>query len=277
MLWELTGCLARLWTVVQSCQICKPMAFNQLESASGRPGRRKFWCGAWRSETSKDSRVRRTLQVKVEQRKVHGETDPNIVLNWIRRPLDGGKTDEQRTHDKGQFEMKCQRRQANHAVKLDRVMQVLKMNCLRQEREVQYGQRKREQQRSFVMGNMEGLISQWIVSFADIICCKSCFFVWTPKLTLPLNNTCINITMAIILIIPHQLVWAFIWSNKSLTRSRSWTNQVVQIPPSSQHVLGHAGDVWILINQTPTITGPPLVVHRFEVLTVTPSGWAVAA
>lgn len=96
----------------------------------------------------------------MEQRKVHGEIDTNIVLNWIRRPLDGGMTDKQRTHDKGQFEMKCQRRRANHAVKLDRVMQVLKMNCLRQEREAQYRQRKREQQRSSVMGNMEGLISQ---------------------------------------------------------------------------------------------------------------------
>lgn len=74
------------------------------------------------------------LQVKVEQRKVHEETDPNVVLNWTRRPLDGGMTDEQRIHDKGQFEMKCQRRRANHTVKLDRVMQVLKMNCLRQER-----------------------------------------------------------------------------------------------------------------------------------------------
>lgn len=49
----------------------------------------------------------------------------------------GGMTDEQRTHDKGQFEMKCQSRRTNHAVKLDRVMQVLKMNCLRQESAVQ--------------------------------------------------------------------------------------------------------------------------------------------
>lgn len=64
------------------------------------------------------------------------------TLFWIGRPLDGDMTDEQRTHDKGQFEMKCQRRRANHAVKLDRVMQVLKMNCLRQEREVQYRYRK---------------------------------------------------------------------------------------------------------------------------------------
>lgn len=83
---------------------------------------------------SKDSREGKMLQVKVEPRKARGETDPNIVLNWIRRPLDGGMTHEQRIHDKGQFEMKCQRRRANDAAKLDRVMQVLKMNCLRRER-----------------------------------------------------------------------------------------------------------------------------------------------
>lgn len=49
--------------------------------------------------------------------------------------------------------------------------------------------------------------------------------------------------------------------------------------PAPQHVLDHPGNVWILINQITAMYTeynhrPPLVVHQFEVLTVTPCGWA---
>lgn len=50
---------------------------------------------------------------------MQGEIDLNMVLDWIQRLFDGGKTDEQRIHDKGQFEMKCQTRRSSEAGRSD--------------------------------------------------------------------------------------------------------------------------------------------------------------
>lgn len=74
------------------------------------------------------------LKCKTEQRKEQGEIHLNKDSNRTRTLLERSRTDEERVHDKGLFEMKCQMRCGSDAVKPNGAMQVLKKNCLRQER-----------------------------------------------------------------------------------------------------------------------------------------------
>lgn len=66
------------------------------------------------------------------------------------------------------------------------------------------------------------------------------FLLMGTKLDPPLNNTCINISMAIILISSFGL--SFDLTNLSLGPGYGPTSWFGYLP-APQHVLGHAGDV----------------------------------
>lgn len=119
-------------------------------------GQYQNWWLVPRLQSGKAEQVgRSSSKCKLKQRKVQGEIDLNIILCWIWRLLDRARTDEQRTHDKGQFEVKCQMSWANHAFKSDSLRKIV---CHRREKFCRDTEKKH--QRSPVTRNIIGLISQ---------------------------------------------------------------------------------------------------------------------